>query len=88
MQGSDSHRFQAPGAVLIAIGMMLVAASAIAAVAAADHMAAAPLCGPLARHCILCVASAASLVASVGVIAAGAMLLRGSSLDRPCTERA
>lgn len=88
MQGSDSHRFQAPGAVLVAVGMMLAAASAGAAMAAAEHMAAAPLCGPLARHCILCLTSAASLLASAGVIAAGAVLFRDSSLKRPCTERA
>lgn len=88
MQGSDSHRFQAPGAALIAVGMMLAAASAVAALAAADHMAAVGLCGPLARHCILCVTSAASLAASAGVIAAGAVLLRGSRFDRRCTARA
>lgn len=88
MQGSDSHCFQAPGAALIAVGIMLAAASAVTALAAADHMAAASLCGPAARHCILCVTSAASLLASAGVIAAGAVLLRGSSVDRPCMERA
>lgn len=88
MQGSDSHRSQAPGAVLIAVGMMLAAASAAAALAGADHMAAASLCGPLARHCILCVTSAASLLASAGVIAAGAVLLRGAEPDQRCTERA
>ena len=53
------------------------ALAAGAAVAATLHMdGAAPLCGPVSQHCILCFAAAASLLASVGVIASGVMLMR------------
>ncbi len=78
---ADSARY-AVG--LIMVGAALFASSAACALAAADHMAfAAALCGPVARHCILCVASTGSLLASAGVIAAGVML----GADRPAAQR-
>ena len=78
MRHSDTRNSRTIGVGLIMIGAMLFAGAAACAVAAADHMAvAAALCGPVARHCILCVASAGSLLASAGVIAAGVMLLDG-----------
>ncbi|WP_324819250.1 hypothetical protein [Brevundimonas sp.] len=55
--------------------------AAAGAVIAADHMAlAASLCGPVASHCVLCVASAGSLLASAGVFGSGLMLLRTTPL--------
>lgn len=74
MQGSDSHNPGQSGAGLILVGAMLATASIGAALLAADHMAAPGLCGPLTRHCILCAAATASLLASSGVIAAGVLL--------------
>lgn len=84
MQGSNAQQSQTLGVCLISAGLMLAAAAAPAALAAADHMAgAAALCGPALRHCLLCAASAASLAASIGVAAAGVMLLgRRPSLQR------
>lgn len=73
MQGSEIHSRRL-GASLIMIGGILATASAGTALAAAGHMAAANLCGPVTEHCILCVAAAASLLASSGVIASGVLL--------------
>lgn len=76
MQPNDTQPSRALGAGLIAFGALLSALAAAGALAAADHMAvAANLCGPVAGHCILCVVSAASVLASAGVIAAGVALL-------------
>ena len=76
MQRSESHDSRMIGVGLVGLGAVLTAASAACAFAAADHMAiAAGLCGPAAQHCILCVIPAASLLASAGVAAAGAMLM-------------
>ena len=76
MQRSESHDSRMIGVGLVGLGAVLTAASAACAVAAADHMAiAAGLCGPAAQHCILCAVAAASLLASAGVAAVGAMLL-------------
>jgi len=74
MPASDVQTSKQIGAGLILVGAMLAVAALVAALAAADHMAAASLCGPLTRHCILCVAAAASLLASSGVIASGVLL--------------
>lgn len=74
MRHSDIHNSQEVGGVLVIVGATLAAAAVVGALAAADHMATASLCGPLARHCLLCVASAASLLAASGVIAAGLAL--------------
>jgi len=82
MQGSDSHNPGQLGAGLILAGAILATASVGAALAAADHMATASLCGPLTRHCILCVAATASLLASSGVIAAGVLLRCGPRFDQ------
>lgn len=77
MQGSSTQDRQTLGACLMAAGFVLAAAAASAALAAAGHMAgAAELCGPAVRHCGLCVASAASLAASLAASTAGVMLLR------------
>ena len=79
---ADSARY---GIGLIMVGTALFALSAACAFAAADHMAfAAALCGPVARHCVLCIASAGSLLASAGVIASGVMLFA----DRPASQKA
>lgn len=86
MQGSDSHNPKQLGAGLILTGAILATASIGAALLAADHMAAASLCGPLTRHCILCVAAAASLLASSGVIGAGVLLRSGPRFDRACAK--
>ena len=76
MPHSDTRESQKLAIGLIMVGAALFIAAAACAVAAAEHMAvAAAFCGPVARHCILCVASAGSLLASAGVIAAGVMLL-------------
>ena len=83
MHGSDTLQSRTIGAGLVVSGLMLAAAAAAAAWAAADHMAAA-FCGPVLRHCLLCAVSAASLVASFGVLAAGVLLLG----ERPSLQRA
>ena len=76
MQRSEPQDSRTIGAGLIGLGALLAATAAVCAGAAADHMAmAAGLCGPAAQHCILCVIPAASLLASAGVAAAGAMLM-------------
>jgi hypothetical protein len=85
MRDRDDQQSRTPGVCLILAGLTLAAAAALAGLAAADHMAAAAaLCGPALSHCILCVASAGSLLASAGVATAGAMLLS----DRPSPQRA
>ncbi|MDI1328105.1 MAG: hypothetical protein PSV23_15035 [Brevundimonas sp.] len=85
MQHSDTRDSGKFGVGLIMVGAGLFAVSSACAVAAADHMAfAAALCGPVGRHCVLCIASAGSLLASAGVIAAG-MMLAG---DRPAPQEA
>jgi len=87
MQGSDSHNPEQLGAGLILTGAILATASIGAALLAGDHMAAVSLCGPLTRHCLLCVAAAASLLASSGVIAAGVLLRRSPRFDPACARR-
>ena len=85
MQDCDTPQARTLGVCLIATGLTLAAAAALAGLAAADHMAAAAaLCGPALSHCILCVASAGSLLASAGVAIAGAMLIS----DRTSPQRA
>ena len=84
MQDRDTPQSRTLGVCLIATGLTLAAAAALAGLAAADHMAAAAaLCGPALSHCILCVASAGSLLASAGVAIAGAMLIS----DRTSPQR-
>lgn len=76
MRHSDTDESQVFGVGLIMAGATLFAVAAACAVAAFDHMAAfAALCGPAVSHCILCIASAGSLTASAGVVAAGVLLL-------------
>lgn len=71
------------GLGLTMLGGVLFALAAGAAFAAAVHMGgAAPFCGPVTRHCALCVVAAASLLASVGVIASGVMLMKTPSSAR------
>jgi len=78
MQRSDAWESRTSGVCLIAFGATLAASAVAGAFAVANHMAvAATLCGPATNHCILCVVSAASLLASAGVSAAGVMLLKG-----------
>lgn len=85
MPHSDTQDSRKLGVGLIMVGAALFAAAAACVFAAADHMAvAAALCGPVARHCILCIASAGSLLASAGVVAAGVMLFG----DRPALQQA
>lgn len=88
MQGSDSHNPAQIGAGLMVFGAILATASIGSALVAVDHMAGASLCGPVTRHCILCVAAAASLLASSGVFASGALLRWGSPFDQPRARRA
>ena len=77
MRNNDIHDSRKLGIWLMVLGGALTALSAGAAFAAAIHMGgAAPFCGPVSQHCVLCVAAAASLLASVGVIASGVMLMR------------
>lgn len=76
MPHSDTQVSRTPGVGLITVGAALFGMAASGAWAAAEHMAAAAaLCGPVARHCILCMASAGGVLASAGVVAAGVMLL-------------
>lgn len=83
MHHSDTQDSRKAGVGLIVVGATLFAVATACAVAAVDHMAAVALCGPVARHCLLCVTSAGSLLASVGVVSAGAMLLQPpASLQR------
>ena len=82
MQGSDIHDSRALGAGLVIVGAVLATAAIVTAFAAADHMTATSLCGPLTRHCLLCVVSAASLLASAGVIGAGVLLRCGPRLNQ------
>ena len=85
MRHNDTADSASHAVGLIMVGTAVLALSAACALAAADHMAfAAALCGPVARHCILCVASAGSLLASAGVIASGVMLFA----DRPALQKA
>ncbi|MBU1385314.1 MAG: hypothetical protein KKG14_01360 [Alphaproteobacteria bacterium] len=77
MRNNDIRDSRRLGVWLTLAGGVLTALAAGAAVAATLHMdGAAPLCGPVSQHCILCFAAAASLLASVGVIASGVMLMR------------
>ena len=85
MQGSDTWDSRTFGVCLIAFGATLAASAVASAFAVANHMAvAATLCEPATDHCILCVVSTASLLASVGVSAAGVILLK----DRATLQRA
>lgn len=85
MRLSDIHENHLLGGGLVALGLSLGGASAVAGLMAADHMAgAAALCGPVADHCVQCVAAVAMLVAALGASAAGAWLLR----SRPALQRA
>ena len=71
----DASRTLGPG--LTILGAVLTALAAGSAVAAAVHMReAAPLCGPVDLHCMLCALAAASLLASAGVTASGLLLMR------------
>lgn len=80
MRNIDTHDPRKLGVHLTMLGGALTALSAGAAFAAAVHMGgSAPVCGPVNQHCILCVAAAASLLASVGVIASGVLLMRTPS---------
>lgn len=87
MQGSDIQS-RTLGSLLIMAGVALAAVSAATALAAAGHMAGAAMCGPVTEHCILCVAAAASLLASSGVIASGALLRWRSGFVQLRTRRA
>ncbi|MBW8304048.1 MAG: hypothetical protein K0M78_08920 [Brevundimonas sp.] len=87
MQHSDNHSSREVGGVLVIVGTTLAAAAVVGALAAADHMATVSLCGPLVRHCLLCVASAASLLAASGVIAAGLALRHDPRPDQAVVAR-
>ena len=83
MRNNDIHDSRKLGVYLLVLGGVLTALAAGAAFAAAVHMGgAAPFCGPVTRHCALCVVAAASLLASVGVIASGVMLMKTPSSTR------
>ncbi|WP_309627422.1 hypothetical protein [Brevundimonas sp.] len=85
MRHNDTADVAGYGIGLMTVGSALFALSAACAFAAAEHMAfAAALCGPVARHCILCVASAGSLLASAGVITSGVVLFA----DRTAPQKA
>lgn len=85
MRLSDIHENHLLGGGLVALGLSLGGASAVAGLMAADHMAgAATLCGPVADHCVRCVVAGAMLVAALGASGAGAWLLR----SRPALQRA
>lgn len=84
MQRDDTQESQILGAALIVSGAILAASGAVCAFAAANHMAmAANLCGPTTGHCILCVVSAASLLAAAATAAGGVALLRVRSYRAP-----
>lgn len=88
MPHSEIQDSRALGVGLIVVGAALLGVAGFCAHAAAEHMAAAAaLCGPVARHCILCLASAGAMLASVGVVAAGMMLLDGGPQLRPARLR-
>ncbi len=77
MQDTDTPDSRTLGVRLMVLGGALTALSAGAAVAATVHMGgAAPFCGPVSQHCALCVVAAASLIASIGVIVSGALLMK------------
>lgn len=79
MRNNDTPDSRKLGVYLTIGGAVLTALSAGAAFAAAIHMGdGAPLCGPVSQHCGLCVAAAASLIASIGVITSGVLLMRAS----------
>jgi len=89
MHDSDTRQTMAIGAALITLGAMLAAAATASGLAAVSHMTgAASLCGPATSHCILCVVSAASLLASLGVAGAGVLLRRSVRVNQPCGARA
>lgn len=88
MQQNDKPQSRTLGAGLIASGVLLTASAAASTLAAADHMAlAAKLCGPVVGHCLLCVVSAASLLASAAVVMAGAALLAPQPAVQPTGSR-
>ncbi|WP_332653947.1 hypothetical protein [Brevundimonas sp.] len=88
MHDSDTRQTMALGTALITAGAMLAAAAIVGGLAAISHMeGAAALCGPETSHCILCVVSAASLLASLGVVGAGVMLRRSVRLDPSVAAR-
>lgn len=92
MQRDDTQESQILGGALIVSGAFLATSGAVCAFAAANHMAiAANLCGPGTGHCILCIVSAASLLAAAATAAAGVALLRVRSYRAPqhsgCSRR-
>lgn len=87
MQHSDIRGSHKLGVFLVMIGAGMTAAAAAGAAIVADHMAiASNLCGPVAAHCILCVASAGSLLSSAGVLASGLMLLQARPSLQPAGQ--
>ena len=87
MPDSDVQNAKQVGVGLIVVGLALATASVVVALAASSHMAAGSLCGPLARHCILCMAAAASLLASSGVVVSGILLLWPGPFAQLCLVR-
>lgn len=84
MRLSDIHENHLLGGGLVALGLSLGGAAAVAGLVAAHHMGGAAFCGPVVGHCIQCVAAATLLVASLGASGAGAWLLK----SRPALQRA
>jgi len=87
MRNNDTPVSRRLGVYLWFLGGGWTGRAAGAAVAAVSHMdGAAPVCGPVSQHCILCVAAAASLFASVGVIASGMLLMRTPSSPQQAVQ--
>ena len=87
MRNNDTPDSRKLGVYLTILGGALTALAAGAAVAAVSHMdGSAPVCEPVSQHCILCVAAAASLIASVGVIASGVLLMRTPSSPQQAVQ--
>lgn len=77
MRNNDTPDSRKLGVYLTMLGGALAALAAGAAFAAFSHMgAAAPVCGPVSGHCVLCVVAGAGLLASLGVIASGVLLMK------------
>lgn len=72
------------GAALGLLGLSLAAASAVAGLLAAEHMAsAAAMCGPTYGHCLWCVAASTLFVAALGASGAALSLLQPAIKREP-----
>lgn len=72
------------GAALGLLGLSLAAASVVAGLLAAEHMASlAALCGPTYGHCLWCVAASALFLAALGASGGSLSLLQPTLRRQP-----